>query len=370
MQLGGAVPLGMGAGAGLAAAGALLDCAATANQPTMRQLRSLPLALFAALLPGLAAAQATVPTPPLGDPTPASLYGALLNQWYVGINHVSAGTFIDGATTLNGGIAALPTPAELARSADTAQTQGSKQASAAASVTSTSLGAYSLARDPMDSASTWTGALAYSIVSYWAVLDSPAPVRFDLKLSGTLATSGDRSLDADASGAAVAALAYGSQANPTNESQAALFGAAGFSWLAEGDVLLHELSTLKSSTQTHLDTFGAQSDTAHRAIDVDTELHVTASGTEIKCNGTEPAAVQPLCGRYSYFMNVMLFTGAQNGGLADFSHTLGVVSLSVGGGAAQPLNAISPVPEPATAPMLALGVAGLLAAAARRRLRS
>lgn len=360
----------MGTGFGLDAAAALLDCAATANRPAMRHLRPLHLALFAALLPGLAAAQATLPVPPLGDPTPGSLYGALLNQWYVGINHVSAGTFIDGATTLNGGMAVMPRPAELVRSADTAQMLGSKQASAAASVSSTRLGGYSRAIDPLDANSTWTGALSYAVVSYWAVLDSPAPVRFDLKLGGTLATSGDRNLGADASGAAVAAVAYGSQSNPTNESQAALFGAAGFTWLAEGDVLLHELSTLKSSTQTHLDTFGAQSDTAHRAIDVETALHVTASGTEVKCNGTEPAVFLPLCGRYSYFMNVMLFTGAQNGGLADFSHTLGVVSISVDGGPAQPLNAISPVPEPTTTALLAGGLLAVGGAAARRRRQS
>lgn len=325
-------------------------------------LRLLAAVAAATLATAPARADTTLPPLPLGTPGLSNLYGLELNQWFVFANLPSAGTYIDGSTTQEGALQPFPLGSELSRQAQTSQASGSKLASAFARVSATGVGASASARDPLDPASSWTGAASYAMVSYAAVLDRNTSVRFDLKLDGQLRTLGERAIGPDASGAAVAALAYGSQAEMTNESQRAVFEAAGLSPDAGGDVLLQQLSTLKSSTQTHLDAFGAQADTAHPWTDVDTTLHVTAQGTEVKCDGSFSS---PACGRYFYLFNVLLFTGAQNGGLADFSHSLQVSAISVDGGAALPFQAVSAVPEPSTALLWAAGVCGLLV---RRRL--
>jgi len=335
----------------------------------MPRFRPLPLALCAAaatLLSLPATAQVTLPGGPV-TAGPESFYGLLLNQWYVAGNHVNASTFIDGASGSQGGFLSFPTPATLSRTAEASQSSGNKLASSAAAVSSTRLGAFASAGAPLEPMATWAGATAYSLVSYWAVLDRDAPVRFDLHLDGLLSTTGGRLSGPDASGAAVAVLAHGSETNPSNASQAALFARAGIDVNAEGDALLQQLSTLSPSTQTHLDAFGAQSDAMHPSMNIDTDLHVTARGTRIDCDGSEPAPVSAACGRYVYFMNVFLFTGAQNGGIADFSHTLQVTGLSIDGAATQPFQALSPVPEPASAALLLCGLAALGGLAARRK---
>jgi hypothetical protein len=323
-------------------------------------------AAASALLSLPAAAQVSLPG---GAVTagPESLYGLLLNQWYVAGNNVNASTFIDGATGSQGGFLSFPTPATLSRTAEASQRSGNKLASSAAAVSSTRMGAFASAGAPLEPMATWAGATAYSSVSYWAVLDRDAQVRFDLHLEGLLSTTGGRLSGPDASGSAVAVLAHGSESNFSNASQAALFARAGIDASAEGDALLQQLSTLSPSTQTHLDAFGAQSDAMHPSMNIDTDLHVTASGTRIDCDGSVPAPVSAACGRYFYFMNVFLFTGAQNGGLADFSHTLQVTSLSIDGAAAQPFQALSPVPEPASAALLLCGLLALGGLAARRK---
>lgn len=333
----------------------------------MPRSRLLPLALCAAAsalssLP--AAAQVALPGGPV-TAGPESFYGLLLNQWYVAGNNVNASTFIDGATGGQGGLLSFPTPAALSRTAESSQRTDSKLASSAAAVSSTSLGAFASAGAPLEPMATWAGATAYSMVSYWAVLERDAPVRFDLHLDGLLSTTGGRLSGPDASGAAVAVLAHGSESNFSNASQAALFARGGINANAEGDALLQQLTTLRPSTQTHLEAFGAQSDAMHPSMTINTDLHVTASGTRIDCDASVPAPVSAACGRYFYFMNVFLFTGAQNGGIADFSHTLQVTGLSVDGAVTQPFTAASPVPEPRSALLLAAGVLAL--AAWRRR---
>lgn len=324
----------------------------------------LVLSLIAASLP--AAAQTTLPPTPLGTPDPASFYGLLLNQWYVSVKQVSAGTLIDGTPTQDGSFLTFPTSAATPSRAESGQTVGGKSASALGVASATQLGAAASARAPLTPDATGMAAVGYAALSYWAVLDQDAAVRFNLGLKGSLSTTGNVALGADATTAGVAVLAHGSEANFSNASQAALFANAGLDVNAEGETLLRQLSVLSPSTQTHLDVFGAQADALHTAVDVDTTLSVTASGTQIQCNGTEPAPISAVCGRYFYFMNVFLFTGAQNGAAADFSHTLGVDSISINGGPAQAFNAVSAVPEPGSALLLAAGL-GLLGMAARRR---
>lgn len=325
----------------------------------------LALSLAATLAPRPAAADVVPPALPIAIPDSSNLWGLELNQWYVGVNAAVAGSIIDGQLSQDGGWRYLPSAAELTRSAQDAQASGSKLGSAFAQLSPTSLGASASARDPLAPASTSTLAIGYSLVSHWALLDQNTSFQFHLKLDGQLRTLGERAADpgGSGSGAAVAALALGSPAGFSADKQYALLDAAGLGAFAEGgDPLLRQLGSLQSSTQTHLDAFGAHTDTLSSALDVDTTLRVTAEGTQIHCD----TPVSPACGRYFYMMSVMLFTGARNGGVADFSHTLSVDSFSVGGGAAQPFAPLSPVPEPASGALLALGLAALAGGAARR----
>ncbi|WP_457419733.1 PEP-CTERM sorting domain-containing protein [Roseateles sp. P5_E7] len=331
--------------------------------PALR-FTALALSLIAAFVHSPAAADATPSPLQLGAPNISNLYGLELNQWYVFANRVTAGTIIDGQLTEQSDSKVVPTGADLSLRVEDSHAAGSKLASAMARVSPTSIGASASARDPLNPLGAGTAAVSYSTVTYFALLDQDASFKFDLKLDGQLHRLGD-AMAPDISGAAVAALAYGSHANYTGEKSSAAFLAAGLDLDSGSETLIQQLSRLKSSTQTHLDVFGAQTTPVNTWVDVDTTLHVTAQGTQQNCE----KPISPACGRYFYFFSVLLFNGAQNGGLADFSHTLEVTSVSVDGAAAQPFGAISAVPEPATAPMLALGVAGLLGVAARRRLR-
>lgn len=330
----------------------------------MQVLRLSALALGLAASFTFPASAASLVTPPsLGAPDLPNLYGMELNQWFVLGNSVFAGTLIDGVLSRSGSTEYFPTPSLLSRSTDDFQISGGKMASSFARVGPYIAGSSASAGAPLEPLSTGSIAVSHATVGYWAVLDADTTITFDLKLDGHMGTTGDRALGADRSGAAVTALALGTQANYSAEGSYAFLQKAGLgAFEVGGDPLLQELITAHSSTQEHLDVFAAQSDTMHRALDVDTTLHVSAKGTRIDCD----PALSPACGRYFYGMTVFLFTGAQNGGLADFSHTMEITGLSIGGAPTQPFNAISAVPEPAPALLLA---AGLAAFALRRRQR-
>lgn len=329
------------------------------------RLTALALSLATAFLSTPAVADLTAPPLPLGTPGFSNLYGLELNQWYVYANQNTAGTLVDGKTTQDGALTIFPTGTDLTRRAETSQVSGSKQASALATVSPTSLGAAASAHDPVNLFSNGTLAVGQASMMFAAVLDQNTSFKFDIKLNGHLDANDQHKLGPDVAGAAVSALVFGSTPNYKTEDMVTTFNAAGLDPYAEGEAFIRQYSALQSSTQAHMDTFGAQTSPIHDLVNVNTTMHVSVDGTYQDCD----RQLSPACGRYVYFFNVMLFTAAQDGGLADFSHTLQVSSYSVGGGAAQPFSAVSAVPEPATAPLLALGIVGVLGAAARRRQR-
>lgn len=286
---------------------------------------------------------------------PGDLYGLPIDRWYVALNQTRAFTVIDGVTDSRGIAHQPPTSAQLNLASDSLQSLSSKQAASRATTTATSVGTLASALDKLSPDSSFAGAGAYAMQSYWAVLSDPTPVQFNLRLSGSLQVTGSR-LGPDApSAAAVAMFAQGSRST-FDVDYSEPFRNIGIDINAEGDALLAQLNQWPTSQQSDLVTFGAQATAINPDIQVDQSLQVTAHGVKLDCNN--PAV--PACGRYFFFANVFLYTGAQNGAVADFSHTLGVDGISIGGAAVQPFlaSAIPAVPEPGSALLMALGLAG------------
>lgn len=321
----------------------------------MHALRPVPLiaALAAACFCQAAAASTALPTLPSGGAAVTSFQGLALNQWYVLGNHLSAATWVPGAITQDGSALALPGASDLVRQAAAAPASGSALASALAQVSTTRLGAKAWAGEAATPLANAPMAMGYASVVFAAVLDQDVRLSFDLRLDGSLTASDPLTPGA---GAAVAALAFGSTANYQTEHLSTAFAAAGLDAYAEDEAFIRQYSTLQSTRQTHLDTFGAQTRALHNPIAVDSTLTVTAEGTRLDCD----PGLSPVCGHYAYFFGVMLFTAAQDGGLADFSHTLQVSSYRVDGGPALAFEAVSAVPEPSAALLLGAGLCALV----------
>lgn len=117
---------------------------------------------------------------------PSDLYGIPVGRWYVELNRTRADTFIDGTVTTDGVAAMAPTGTQLNASSITSEAVRSKQASAAASITASTLGAYAAAVDRLYPDSTRTASTSYAQMVYWAVLPSCESITFNLALDGSL----------------------------------------------------------------------------------------------------------------------------------------------------------------------------------------
>jgi hypothetical protein len=314
----------------------------------------LPTGLALALLTtGAAIAQVPFPAPTL--PLDGGLAAFTAGQWYAVYHQASASTLI-GDVESTQEVYHLPIRAgELVAAVTDSQTIGSKSAAGTARATLASLGTSAAAGDPLHPDSTFAGALSFASISYVAVLDSQTQVRLNLKLDGRLGVTGSRALGDDRSSAAVAVSAFGSLPEGTDADYRALYAGAGIDPDAEGTAMLAQLKAWPTSSQTHLTTFGAQADTSHNLVTVHETLQVTAEGTKIDCD----PSLASICGKYVYYAGVFLFTEAQNGAFADFSHTLSIASFSIGGGEALPFAPAAPVPEPASVLLMAAGLAAL-----------
>jgi hypothetical protein len=285
------------------------------------------------------------------------------DHWYVASHLATASTLVAGVADFQsmGGIAS----SDVNLAVSNAQVNGARSASAAARVDGASLGGASAARDALDSTSTLTVASSWSQVWFMGFMKGSGPLTFTLHLDGSLLSSGDRSpVSSDPSGASVGLMAMGSLGpGADTAAYAALASVAGVDPSLEGEALLRRMLALPTTTQAQMITFGQQATTVNRSVLVDQNFEVTALGTPQECSAYAPE----LCGTSFYFLAVTLVTGAENGGAADFMHSLKVTDYRDGAGAVHTFAA-QPVPEPAT---IALWLVGLAATAGvvRRRLR-
>jgi hypothetical protein len=286
-----------------------------------------------------------------------------VGRWYYAYSNTSATALTDaaynqdahtsyGLASDNGGLA-LPSQISVST--------GSKVASASSFVAATAIGAGTTAVDALDPDSTLVASTAVAVIHYRAVLSSPDPVTLDFHLSGQLNVVGDRSLGTDPSRAAVAVAAVGSLTDAAPGAYDALFANIGLVPV-DGLFTLDQYAAWPTSTQRNLATAGAQASTAHLEQIVDTHFSVTADGTLIDC----APGLAPVCGNYFFFFTVFMVAGSENGGLADFTHTLSVEAIHAGAQAPVSFEPTAlPVPEPATA---LLWLAGLCSLGALRHL--
>jgi len=168
---------------------------------------------------------------------PSDLFGLPVDRWFVELNQTSAFTAMDSVTDTRGLSYFAPNSAQLNLASESMQTLLSRQATARATTTATTLGTWASAVDALDAHSSFTASGAYAIQAYWAVLSDPTPVRFKLNLKGSLHVTGSRVGGEDSSAAAVAMYAQGSL-NELNPDYSQPFKNIGVDTNTEGDALL------------------------------------------------------------------------------------------------------------------------------------
>lgn len=293
-----------------------------------------------------------------------------LNRWHVFESKTSAVALIDGRLQndfhrqiFGDGLLAEDSLARL--------TADGRSAEAKNTLGATRLGSFSTALQPLDPNATISLAHGYSMISFAAFLSNAAPVTLDLHLTGSLQTLGDRAATgSDPSRAVVAAYGLGSPSDVNEDGYNRLFANAGIDPNLEGEALLNQLAHWPTTSQRNLQTIGVQTDSLHRSAEVDQRFSVTADSTRYDC----PAGVvSPLCGSYYLQFHLFLFTAAENGGVADFSHSLAVDAIRVAEGTAltfEPGQALpvitTPVPEPGRAVLLGLGLLAIGGLKSRR----
>jgi len=293
-----------------------------------------------------------------------------LNRWYVMESKTSAVAVIDGQLQ-NDFHRHIYGDGLLAEDSQARLNLDGRSAEARNSVAAGRIGSFSAARQALNPDATFSLAHGYSMISFAAFLSNAAPVTLDLHLTGSLQTLGDRAATgSDPSRAVVAAYGLGSPSDVNEGGFDRLFANIGIDPNLEGEALLNQLAHWPTTSQRNLQTVGVQTDSLNRSAEVDQRFSVTADSTRYDC----PAGVvSPLCGSYYLQFHLFLFTAAENGGIADFSHSLAVDAIRVAEGTSlsfdpgQALPVITtPVPEPSRAALLGLGLLAIGGLKSRR----